>query len=147
MSLVAVEIMVDAGFEDVRSLRGGIKQWHKKGYPLIKTTEEKLPIEEIKIGTFDERSKTIEEKHPLYEKYIGEVHYTLDARNLLCPLPVMKSKKSLNTLEIGQVLEILTTDPGSKKDIPAWTHVTGQELLISEDRGPKEFRFLVKRMK
>ena len=147
MSLVAVEILVDAGFQDVKSLKGGIKQWYKKGYPLIRTSEEKLPIEKIKFGTFDEGSKVIEEKHSLYEKYTGDVHFTVDARNLLCPLPVMKSKKSLKTLEIGQVLEILTTDPGSKKDIPAWAHVTGQELLISEDRGSKEFRFLVKRIK
>ena len=50
-------------------------------------------------------------------------------------------------MKIGQVLEILTTDPGSKRDIPAWAHVTGQELLVSEESSPKEFRFLVKRMK
>lgn len=147
MSLVAVEIMVDAGFEDVKSLKGGIKQWHKKGYPLIRTTEENLPIEEIKLGSFDKSPKIIEEKLPLYEKYSGEVHSTVDARGLFCPQPILRSKKTLKTLELGQVLEILTTDPGSKKDIPAWVHVTGQELLISEDHGPKEFRFLVKRMK
>jgi TusA-related sulfurtransferase len=76
-----------------------------------------------------------------------EVHQTLDARNLSCPMPVLKSKKALKTLEIGQVLEILATDPGSLADIGAWTRTTGQELLLSEERGPKDFRFLVKRMK
>jgi tRNA 2-thiouridine synthesizing protein A len=57
------------------------------------------------------------------------------------------SKKTLKTLKIGQVLEILTTDPGSKRDIPSWAVATGQELLISEERDSKGFRFLVKRMK
>lgn len=147
MSLVAVEIMINADFQDVKSLKGGIKQWYKKGYPLIKTTEEKLPIEEIKLGSFDDSPKIIEEKLPLYEEYSGEVHHTVDARGLYCPQPVLKSKKKLKTLNVGQVLEILTTDPGSKRDIPAWANVTGQQLLISEERGSKEFRFLVKRLK
>ncbi|WP_455139537.1 sulfurtransferase TusA family protein [Candidatus Hodarchaeum mangrovi] len=72
---------------------------------------------------------------------------TLDARNLSCPMPVLKSKKALKELEIGQVLEILATDPGSMADIPAWTRATGQELVSLEELGPKDFRFLVKRVK
>ena len=78
---------------------------------------------------------------------MSEVHKTLDARKLSCPMPVLKSKKALKEIEIGQVLEILATDPGAMADIPAWTRTTGQELLSSEERGPKDFRFLVKRMK
>ncbi|MHA1940234.1 MAG: sulfurtransferase TusA family protein [Candidatus Hodarchaeales archaeon] len=76
-----------------------------------------------------------------------EVHKTLDARNLSCPMPVLKSKKALKELDIGQVLEILATDPGSMADIPAWSRTTGQELLLSEELGSKNFRFLVKRQK
>jgi len=53
----------------------------------------------------------------------------------------------MGKLKIGQVLEILTTDPGSKRDIPSWAHVTGQELISSEDNSPEEFRFLVKKLK
>ncbi|UCG04638.1 MAG: sulfurtransferase TusA family protein [Candidatus Heimdallarchaeota archaeon] len=139
--------MIEADFQDVKSLKGGIKQWHKKGYPLIKTTEAELPIEEIKLGSFDEGSKKIEEIPPLDKKYRGEVHHTVDARGLSCPQPVLKSKKILKTLNVGQVLEILTTDPGSRRDIPAWARVTGQELLVSEEHGSQGFRFLVKRMK
>jgi tRNA 2-thiouridine synthesizing protein A len=137
MSLVAVEIMVDADFEDVKSLNGGIKKWHKKGYPLIiEAAQDIKPTSQI-----------IERKPSLDEKYLGEIHYTVDARGLSCPRPILMSKKALNSLKTGQVLEILTTDPGSLRDIPAWTHVTGQELLVSEESGPKDFRFLVKRMK
>lgn len=145
MSLVAVQIMIDAGFTDVKSLKGGIKGYKKKGYPLIRTTEDKLPLDEITLVSLDP-SRIIEEELPIDEKYEGEVHYTLDARGLVCPQPILKSKKKLKTMKMGQVLEILTTDPGSKRDIPAWAHVTGQELLVSEEYDPKEFRFLVKRM-
>ena len=76
-----------------------------------------------------------------------EAQKTLDVRKLSCPMPVLKSKKALKELEIGQILEILATDPGSMADIPAWTRTTGQDLLSSEELGPKDFRFFVKRMK
>ena len=69
---------------------------------------------------------------------------------MACPMPVLKSRKALKKLKIDQVLEILTTDPGSMSDIPAWADVTGQELISKEERSPKgtkEFRFLVKRLK
>jgi tRNA 2-thiouridine synthesizing protein A len=62
-------------------------------------------------------------------------------------MPVLKSKKALKDLDLHQILEILATDPGSMADIPAWTRTTGQELLLSEERGPKDYRFLVKRLK
>lgn len=76
-----------------------------------------------------------------------EAHKLLDARGLSCPMPVLKSKKALKELDLNQILEILATDPGSMADIPAWTRTTGQELLLSEERGPKDYRFLVKRLK
>lgn len=140
MSLIAVDIMVKAGFNDVKSLKGGTDLWSQKGYP---TTS----AEDIKPSTFEDKAKINEGKPHLDEKSMSKVHYTLDARNLSCPLPILKSKKALKTLKVNQVLEILTTDPGSFRDIPAWALVTGQELLVSEERGPRDFRFLVKRMK
>lgn len=71
---------------------------------------------------------------------------TLDAKGLSCPMPVLKSKKAIKGIEIGQVLEILATDPGSMNDIAAWTRTTGQQLLeSSEDNGI--YRFLVRRQK
>jgi tRNA 2-thiouridine synthesizing protein A len=76
-----------------------------------------------------------------------EAQKTLDARGLSCPMPVLKSKKALKELEINQVLEILASDPGSMADIPAWARTTGQEMLLSEENGHKDYRFLVKRLK
>jgi tRNA 2-thiouridine synthesizing protein A len=70
----------------------------------------------------------------------------IDTSGLSCPLPVIKAKKALKAMEIGQVLKVLTTDPGSKKDMPAWARMTGQEILGDEEDG-KLFTFYVKRNK
>jgi TusA-related sulfurtransferase len=53
----------------------------------------------------------------------------LDARGLLCPMPVVKAAKEMRTLEPGQVLKLLATDRGSVADVPAWAEDTGNELL------------------
>ncbi|MHA1992652.1 MAG: sulfurtransferase TusA family protein [Candidatus Hodarchaeales archaeon] len=146
MSLVAVEIMEKAGFTDVKSLKGGIWKWHDKGYPIVKT-EGINYNQDSKDGSTEAISEIVKEKKPLDEKSIGKIHHSVDARNLSCPGPILQSKKALKSLKIGQVLEILATDPGSKRDIPAWANATGQELLISEERDSKDFRYLVKRLK
>ena len=72
---------------------------------------------------------------------------TVDARGLSCPMPITKSMQAIKKIKVGQVLEILTTDPGSKKDIPIWAKATKQELMSFEEIGPDSFRFLVKRLK
>ena len=142
MSLVAAEILIQAGFKDVKSLRGGLRKWHKKGYPSTKdATDEDL------IYFTEKKQKATEVKQILEEEFTGEIHKTLDARGWSCPKPVMKSKKELMKLEVGQVLEILTTDPGSKRDIPAWANVTGQEIISVENRANEEFRIIVKKLK
>ncbi|HHS94779.1 MAG TPA: sulfurtransferase TusA family protein [Rhodobacterales bacterium] len=60
---------------------------------------------------------------------------TLDAKGLNCPLPILKAKKALKGLQAGQVLEILSTDPGSVADFAAFCNQTGNELLSSETAG------------
>ena len=140
LSLVAVDILVDANFKDVKSLKGGMDLWVERGYPT--TTDD-----EFFYTSKKDRTKIMNEKPALNEKYMGKIHHTVDARGFQCPQPIMKSMKALKTLDVGQVLEILTTDPGSKSDIPAWIRSTGQELLVFEEHDPKDFRFLVKRMK
>ncbi len=70
----------------------------------------------------------------------------LDTSGLNCPMPVLKAKKAIKSLNVGDVLKIIATDPGSKKDIPAWTRVTGQELLEEKEEDGK-FVFLVKKAK
>lgn len=68
----------------------------------------------------------------------------LDARGLSCPLPILKTKKSLNELTSGQVLKIVATDPGSVKDFDAFANQTGHALLSSTQQD-KEFVFYMKK--
>ncbi|MBV1929738.1 MAG: sulfurtransferase TusA family protein [Gammaproteobacteria bacterium] len=59
------------------------------------------------------------------------IHYTdtLDARRLLCPMPVIKTQNRIKTLRAGDTLKVIATDPGVKQDIPAWCRINGHELL------------------
>ena len=59
---------------------------------------------------------------------------TLDCSGLLCPLPVYKASLVLNRLQPGEVLELISTDPGSLADIPALARQRGDLLLAVEDR-------------
>jgi len=68
----------------------------------------------------------------------------LDARGLNCPLPILRAKKALTDMTGGQVLRILSTDPGSVKDFQAFAKQTGNELLASAENN-KEFEFFLKR--
>ena len=68
----------------------------------------------------------------------------LDARNLACPLPVLRAKKAIAELSSGQILKLIATDPGSVKDFDAFCSQTGNELLSSTEQGG-EYHFLIKK--
>lgn len=58
---------------------------------------------------------------------------TLDARGLSCPMPSVKTALTLEGMASGQVLEVLTDDPVSKRDLPVWAESTGNTLLGIEE--------------
>lgn len=59
----------------------------------------------------------------------------LDTKGLNCPLPILKAKKALKGLNVGQTLEIQATDPGAVKDFEAFCRSTGNELLEQHQNG------------
>jgi tRNA 2-thiouridine synthesizing protein A len=59
----------------------------------------------------------------------------LDCTGMACPLPVVKTAQAIKTIEVGQVLELLATDPGVEPDMKAWSSRTGNELLGIEKDG------------
>lgn len=72
----------------------------------------------------------------------------LDVKGLCCPMPVVKAKKAMENIEVGQVLEIVGTDAGSKGDMPAWAKRAGHEFLGStEEEGGEVFHFFVRKGK
>ena len=60
---------------------------------------------------------------------------TLDAKGLNCPLPILRAKKSLKSMEVGQILAIEATDPGSAKDFESFCKQTGNELVKASQDG------------
>lgn len=68
----------------------------------------------------------------------------LDVRQLACPLPILRAKKSLSAMSAGQVLRVVATDKGSPKDFQDFCGKTGNELLSSTEAGG-EFVFLIRR--
>jgi TusA-related sulfurtransferase len=64
----------------------------------------------------------------------------LDTCGLNCPLPILKAKKSLTAMQSGQVLKVMSTDPGAQRDFEAFARQTGNELLLQETDGD---RFLI----
>ena len=73
-----------------------------------------------------------------------KISKTLDLKGLACPMPVVKIRKGIKEVEVGEIIEAHTTDPGSLTDIPAWGRTTGHEIVETKQEG-KDIRFLIKR--
>jgi len=61
-------------------------------------------------------------------------HHQLDARNILCPLPVIRTQNTVETLQPGDILTVVCTDPGALNDIPTWSRINGHKVLTSVHR-------------
>ncbi len=66
----------------------------------------------------------------------------VDARRLLCPMPVIRLQDCINRQPAGTSVRITCTDPGTMNDIPAWCRINGH-TVISSDQRQQEFIFLV----
>ena len=58
----------------------------------------------------------------------------IDARNLLCPMPVIRTQDGVEDLQPGDMVEVLCTDPGVVHDIPVWCQMWGHEICEIDDR-------------
>jgi tRNA 2-thiouridine synthesizing protein A len=68
----------------------------------------------------------------------------VDARGLNCPLPILKAKKALATIQSGQVLKVVSTDPGSKRDFEAFARQTGN-ALVAQSEADRAWTFYLRR--
>jgi tRNA 2-thiouridine synthesizing protein A len=64
-----------------------------------------------------------------------DIHKEIDTRGLNCPLPILKAKKSLNEMQSGQLLKVISTDPGSVRDFQAFARQTGNDLVDQQTMG------------
>ncbi len=75
---------------------------------------------------------------------MNEYDKEIDVCGLNCPLPILRAKKFLSTMESGEVLHVISTDPGSIKDFEAFSNQTGNKLMDSREDNNK-FYFLIKK--
>ena len=73
-----------------------------------------------------------------------EAQKELDTRGLNCPLPILKAKKALSDMQSGELLKVISTDPGSVRDFQAFSRQTGNELVEQVTSGD-EFVHLLRR--
>ena len=62
------------------------------------------------------------------------MRYKLDARRMLCPMPVIKTQNRIKELAVGDILEIVCTDSGALRDIPVWARIHGHEIVETEKK-------------
>jgi TusA-related sulfurtransferase len=74
---------------------------------------------------------------------IQTVHQ-VDARGLSCPMPIVKTAQAIKALASGELIEVLATDPGSTKDMAAWSRTTGNEL-VEQSTDDGVFRFVLRK--
>ena len=74
-----------------------------------------------------------------------KVSKVFDLKGLACPMPIVKVSKGIKEVEVGQVIEAQTTDPGALTDFPAWAKTSGNEILKT-DQEEKLIKFYIKRL-
>ena len=72
-----------------------------------------------------------------------DIKLKVDASGLSCPLPIIRAKQGMNTLQSGDLMEVVATDPGSVKDFAAWASATGN-ALVEQDSADGKFRFVLR---
>ncbi len=65
-----------------------------------------------------------------------------DASGLRCPMPILKTKKEIQEVAVGEILKVIATDIGTKKDFPSWANRTGNEILELREEGDKLVWFI-----
>jgi tRNA 2-thiouridine synthesizing protein A len=71
---------------------------------------------------------------------------TLDCKGLMCPMPIVQLAKKMKTMKVGDELELIANDIGSKEDVPAWCQRTGNQLVgMKEENGV--FTYRIKKLK
>ena len=75
-----------------------------------------------------------------------KVHHTLDCVGLYCPMPVLKTRETIDGIAVGEILEVLADDPAAEPDIIAWAKRAGQ-AVVKIEKTSEGLRFLIRRTK
>jgi len=72
-----------------------------------------------------------------------DIKVKVDASGLSCPMPILKAAQAIKSVQTGELVEIVATDPGSVKDFDAWARSTGNSL-VEQDASAGKFRFVLR---
>ncbi|MEM0444229.1 MAG: sulfurtransferase TusA family protein [Candidatus Caldarchaeum sp.] len=74
---------------------------------------------------------------------------TVDVKGEMCPMPVLKTRQAIQQVKVGEVIEVVATDPASQPDLESWARKTGNRIVLVETVGsnPVVYRFLIERVK
>ena len=126
---LASNILKGHGYKDVRNLIGGLKTYEAATKPVL------LPIEE--------NNETDACTCPASTLSTTEI-IRVDACGIQCPGPILKLKKSMESLQPGQRLEVSSTDAGFPRDAEAWCHTTGNRFVEKRSEGGKYYVLIEK---
>jgi len=125
---LAYRILTQHGFDKVRNLSGGLKTYRAATAPII-IREDVATVPDA----VDTASASVTANAPVSPAKTVRI----DACGLQCPGPILKMKKTMDTLTPGERVEILSTDPGFPRDASAWCSSTGNQLVSKETSGGK----------
>lgn len=136
---LAYRILTQRGYEKVRNLSGGLKTYNATTAPII-LREEDEECDELsaqkKQGKISDTVNSTRQEMPEQPVPLKQT-IRVDACGLQCPGPIMRMKKTMDTLSPGEQVEITATDPGFSRDAAAWCNSTGNKLISKEVSGGK----------
>ena len=140
---LAYRILTQHGFDKVRNLSGGLKTYRAATTPIIIREENGNEIDEspIQKETASQTSQPNVSTAPVTAAADASATSAktvrVDACGLQCPGPILKMKKTMDTLVSGERVEITSTDPGFPRDAAAWCSSTGNQLISKDTSGGK----------
>ncbi len=125
---LAYRILVQHGYDKVRNLSGGLKIYKAATAPIIRNEGCDTPASRKESAT----PVSIQEEPAAPSRTVQ-----VDACGMQCPGPILKMKKTMDTLVPGERVQITSTDPGFARDAAAWCNSTGNKLISKESAAGK----------
>lgn len=130
---LAYRILSQHGYDKVRNLSGGLKIYKAATAPIVLNEENDIQHTDNKVTP----TTVTPSPQPSANTDSSARVIRVDACGMQCPGPILKMKKTMDTLTPGERVEVISTDPGFARDASAWCNSTGNKLISKESSGGK----------
>lgn len=136
---LAYRILVQRGYDKVHNLSGGLKIYKATTAPIVLNEKEDCPEEKDETPAVPSLSQPATTAPSQTQPTPAAPSRTIrvDACGMQCPGPILKMKKTMDTLTPGERVEVTSTDPGFARDAAAWCNSTGNKLISKETAAGK----------